>query len=54
VLGRARYTLGLGTIRSVKVTVRRRLQGRVIAEMTEQGVSKKGPRFSSRLLRVSS
>jgi Ca2+-binding RTX toxin-like protein len=52
VLARGRYRVGLGKKDSVSLRARRRLPRRVVAHMREQGVSKKGPRFSSRLLRV--
>jgi hypothetical protein len=52
VLARGRYGVRLGKQASVTLIARSKLPRRVVAEMREQGVSKKGPRFSSRVLRV--
>jgi hypothetical protein len=43
----------LGKKGTVTLAVRSKLPARVVAEMREQGVSDKGPRSSSRVLRVS-
>jgi Ca2+-binding RTX toxin-like protein len=53
VLARHRYRVGLGKKGTVTLAVRSKLPARVVAEMREQGVSDKGPRSSSRVLRVS-
>jgi hypothetical protein len=52
VLARGRYRVRLGRKATISLRARRRLPRRVAAEMNEQGVSERGPRFSSRLLRV--
>ncbi len=51
-LARGRYRVRQGGTASVSLTTRRALPRSVAAETNEQGASKKGPRFSSRLLRV--
>jgi hypothetical protein len=52
VLARGRYRVRLGKKARISLRARRRLPRRVAAEMSEQGVSERGPRFSTRLLRV--
>jgi hypothetical protein len=51
-LARGRYRVALGRTRTMRLRTRGRLAGRVAVEMREQGVSKRGPRFSRRTLRV--
>ena len=51
-LARGRYRVRLGGTASVSLTIRRALPRSITAETNERGGSKKGPRFSSRLLRV--
>lgn len=53
VLGRGRYDIAVGRTVIVQVRLASRPGAKVVVETKEQGLSKKGPRSSNRLLRVS-